>query len=49
MADIRAAGVGSVPYAEYHSADDLPEVVDPDQLDRVGRIVWAWLQEVSVR
>lgn len=48
-ADIPAARLGSVPYAEYHSADDLPEVVDPDQLDRVGRIVWAWLQEVSVR
>jgi hypothetical protein len=43
-ADIPAARVGSVPYAAYHSADDLPPVVDPAQLGRVGAIMWSWLQ-----
>jgi Zn-dependent M28 family amino/carboxypeptidase len=43
-ADIPAARLGSVPYAAYHSADDLPRVVDERQLDRVGTITWAWLQ-----
>ena len=43
-ADIPAARVGSVPYAAYHSADDVPAVVDPAQLGRVGAIMWAWLQ-----
>jgi hypothetical protein len=43
-ADIPSARVGSVPYPAYHSAADLPDVVDPAQLDRVGTIVWTWLQ-----
>ena len=38
-----AARVGGVSYGAYHSEADLPKVVNPDQLDRVGRIVWAWL------
>jgi Zn-dependent M28 family amino/carboxypeptidase len=38
-----AARVGGVSYGAYHSEADLPKVVDPDQLDRVGRIAWAWL------
>ena len=38
-----AARVGGVSYGAYHSEADLPTVVNPDQLDRVGRIVWAWL------
>lgn len=42
-ADIPAARLGSIPYAGYHSPDDVASVVDPAQLDRVGRIVWAWL------
>jgi hypothetical protein len=37
-ADIPSARVGSVPYPAYHSAADLPDVVDPAQLDRVGTI-----------
>lgn len=41
---IPAARLGSVPYAGYHSASDVPSVVDRDQLDRVGRLAWAWLQ-----
>jgi hypothetical protein len=43
-ADIPAARLGSVPYAAYHSADDLPPVVDSRQLGRVGTITWTWLQ-----
>jgi Zn-dependent M28 family amino/carboxypeptidase len=43
-ADIPSARVGSVPYPGYHSAGDVPSVVDPEQLDRVGTIVWTWLQ-----
>jgi Zn-dependent M28 family amino/carboxypeptidase len=42
-ADIPSARLGSIPYAGYHSADDVPSVVDPAQLDRVGRTVWTWL------
>lgn len=43
-ADLPSARLGSVPYAGYHSADDVPSVVDQDQLRRVGRTVWAWLR-----
>ncbi|MGB0099018.1 MAG: M28 family peptidase [Nocardioides sp.] len=39
-----AARVGSTPYAGYHSADDLPRFVGRDQLDRVGRLLTAWLR-----
>ncbi|MEI8408714.1 MULTISPECIES: M28 family metallopeptidase [unclassified Kribbella] len=35
--------LGSTPYAEYHSARDLPRVVSPAQLGRMGRVVAAWL------
>lgn len=35
--------LGSTPYAGYHSAGDVPEVIQPDQLTRTGRIVLAWL------
>ncbi|MEV0800050.1 M28 family peptidase [Kribbella sp. NPDC050281] len=35
--------LGSTPYAEYHSARDLPRVVSPAQLGRMGRVVTAWL------
>ncbi|MBA3781934.1 MAG: M28 family peptidase [Nocardioides sp.] len=35
--------LGSTPYAGYHSAGDVPEVVDDRQLRCVGRIVLAWL------
>lgn len=39
------ARLGSTPYAAYHSADDLPKVVDRGQLGRVGRLAWAWLRK----
>jgi Zn-dependent M28 family amino/carboxypeptidase len=35
--------IGSTPYAGYHSAADLPPVVEPAQLRRVGRLVISWL------
>lgn len=38
------ARIGSTPYAGYHSAGDVPDVVAPAQLQRVGRIMWAWLR-----
>lgn len=44
-AGIPAARIGSIPYAAYHSADDVPSVIDRRQLDRVGRLVWAWLTQ----
>jgi aminopeptidase YwaD len=37
------ARLGSTPYAGYHSAGDVPSVVDPAQLERVGRLLLAWL------
>ncbi|TDC45173.1 Zn-dependent exopeptidase M28 [Jiangella ureilytica] len=42
-ADLPSARLGSVPYDGYHSPGDVPAVVDPAQLDRVGTVVWAWL------
>jgi Zn-dependent M28 family amino/carboxypeptidase len=42
-AGLPAARLGSTPYAAYHSAQDVPAVVDPAQLRRVGRVIWAWL------
>ena len=41
--DLPAARVGSLPYAAYHSARDLPRVVDDRQLERVGALMTAWL------
>lgn len=41
-----AARIGSTSYAGYHSADDVPSVVSPDQLRRVGRVLWEWLRRV---
>jgi Zn-dependent M28 family amino/carboxypeptidase len=46
-ADIPAVRLGSIPYAGYHSRGDVPSVVDRRQLDRVGRVVWAWLQTLD--
>ncbi len=46
-ADIPAARLGSVPYAGYHSSGDRPDVVDGEQLERVGTIVWQWLQDLG--
>ncbi|QIK76312.1 M28 family metallopeptidase [Nocardioides piscis] len=43
QAGLPGVRLGSTPYAAYHSADDVPSVVDPRQVDRVGRVVLAWL------
>ena len=45
-AGIPAVRMGSVPYAAYHSARDVPSVVDPRQLERVGATLWAWLRSL---
>ena len=42
-AGLPAARLGSTPYAGYHSAGDVPAVVSAAQLERVGRVVAAWL------
>jgi Zn-dependent M28 family amino/carboxypeptidase len=42
-AGIAAVRIGSVPYAGYHSRGDVPSVVNRGQLERVGRLIWAWL------
>ncbi|RYC10878.1 M28 family metallopeptidase [Nocardioides zhouii] len=42
-AGMPGARLGSTPYAAYHDASDVPAVVSPAQLRRVGRIVLAWL------
>jgi hypothetical protein len=35
-----------VPYAAYHSAHDVPSVVDRRQLARSGAVVWAWIRSL---
>lgn len=42
-AGVPAARLGGAPYAEYHSARDRVDVVDPAQLARAGTVVWEWL------
>jgi Zn-dependent M28 family amino/carboxypeptidase len=36
--------LGATPYAEYHTAQDIPSVVDPAQLERTARTVVSWLR-----
>lgn len=43
-AGFAVARIGSTPYPAYHSARDVPAVVEPAQLDRVGRLTSAWLR-----
>ncbi len=43
LAGVPAARVGGTSYAAYHSAADVPSVVDPRQLNRTGSLVWGWL------
>ena len=43
LAGMPGTRLGSTPYVGYHSPQDVPAVVDPAQLDRVGRLVLAWL------
>jgi len=44
LAGLTGARVGSTPYAGYHSPDDVPTVVSPDQLARVITLTWTTLQ-----
>lgn len=43
-AGLSGVRLGSTPYAEYHSARDLPPVVSRAQLDRTGRVLLAWIR-----
>jgi hypothetical protein len=43
-AGMGAARVGGTSYAGYHSAADVPSVVNQSQLGRVGRMLWEWLR-----
>ncbi|WP_235508608.1 M28 family metallopeptidase [Terrabacter sp. Root85] len=45
-AGIPAVRLGSVPYAAYHSATDVPTVVDRRQLARSGAVLWAWIRSL---
>lgn len=36
--------LGGTSYGAYHDADDLPGVVDPEQLGRTARVVLSWLR-----
>ena len=40
---LQGARIGGTSYAGYHSADDVPGVVDQAQLRRTGRLVLSWL------
>jgi aminopeptidase YwaD len=44
LAGLPGIRIGSTPYAAYHSAADLPSVVNRAQLSRTGRLVLAWLR-----
>lgn len=46
-AEIPAARLGSIAYSGYHSRNDRPSVVDRGQLDRGGRLMWAWLERLK--
>jgi peptidase M28-like protein len=43
-AGLPAARLGSTPYAAYHSARDLPGVVQAAQLGRMGQVLASWLR-----
>lgn len=43
-AGLPGARLGSTPYAAYHSARDLPPVVQAAQLERMGRVLASWLR-----
>lgn len=42
---IPAARVGGTSFAGYHSAADLPAVINPPQLRRVGHLLGKWMQQ----
>jgi Zn-dependent M28 family amino/carboxypeptidase len=42
-AGMPAARLGRWPYPAYHQASDVASVVDPEQLRRVGRVLWDFI------
>jgi hypothetical protein len=44
-ADFTVARMGGNDYPEYHSVRDTARVVEHRALDRVGRVMWAWLRD----
>lgn len=48
-ARIPAARIGNVPYPAYHSRRDVPAVLDPRQLERVGTVLVSWLGGIRPR
>lgn len=44
LAGLPGVRIGSTPYAGYHSPQDVPAIVRPEQLERTGRLVLAWLR-----
>lgn len=42
-AGVPAARVGGTSYPAYHSAADVPSVVNPHQLTRVAHLLWTWI------
>jgi aminopeptidase YwaD len=44
LAGMPGIRLGSTPYAGYHSAADLPPVVNRAQLERTGRLVLSWVR-----
>jgi aminopeptidase YwaD len=44
-AGLPAARLGSTAYDQYHREDDLPRVVQPKQLKRVGELAWEFIAE----
>jgi hypothetical protein len=46
-AGLSAVRIGGVAYVGYHSPGDVASVISRRQLDRVGRLVWAWLQSLG--
>lgn len=43
QAGLPGVRLGSTPYAGYHSPRDVPGIIEPRQLERVGRVVLQWL------
>src|SRR5699024_5987704 len=46
-ADIPSARLGSVPFAGYHSGEDVPAVLDERQLGWVGDVMVTWLDSLE--
>lgn len=47
-AGIAAARLGSVPFGSYHSPQDVPGVIDEEQISRVGRLAYAWSRSLHL-